>query len=71
MEFFLAVFWSEKRSKNITILYATNNIFSIAPIAFMLPPIKPPIPKIYFGLTNIIKMQNIHDIKILKYLQKL
>ncbi len=44
-------------------LYITNKRFSIAPVAFTLPPIKPPIPKIYFGLIKITQQKSSHAIK--------
>lgn len=58
MEFLRTVFWSENKSKNIIMLYNTNKRFSIAPVAFTLPPIKPPIPKIYFGLMAIVMKES-------------
>lgn len=70
MEFLRAVFWSENKSKNIIMLYNTNKKFSIAPVAFTRPPIKPPIPKMYFGLIKITQKKNIHAPKILICLQK-
>ena len=63
MEFLRAVFWSENKNKNIIILYNTNKKFSIAPVAFTLPPIKPPIPKMYFGLIKITQQKSSHAIK--------
>lgn len=71
MEFLRAVFWSENKNKNIIMLYNTNKKFSIAPVAFTLPPIKPPIPKMYFGLIKITQKKNIHAPKILRCLQKI
>lgn len=52
-------------------LYNTNKKFSIAPVAFTLPPIKPPIPKIYFGLIKITQRKSNHAPKILRCLQKI
>lgn len=63
MEFLRAVFWSENKNKNIIMLYNTNKKFSIAPVAFTLPPIKPPIPKMYFGLIKITQQKSSHAIK--------
>ena len=58
MEFLRAVFGSENKSKNIIMLYNTNKRFSIAPVAFTLPPIKPPIPKMYFEFMAIIMKES-------------
>ena len=63
MEFLRAVFWSENKNKNIIMLYNTNKKFSIAPVAFTLPPIKPPNPKMYFGLIKITQRKSNHAIK--------
>lgn len=52
-------------------LYTTNERFSIAPVAFTLPPIKPPIPKIYFGLIKITQQKSSHALKILRGLRGL
>lgn len=69
MEFLRAVFWSENKNKNIIMLYNTNKRFSIAPVAFTLPPINPPIPKMYFGLMAITINVIIKLIVVLIYLQ--